>query len=95
MMSQSRARIFVEIRVTGTGEGYGPAMSFIKAINLNGLKTLEAPSSGYIDAQKLMRFIPQLPRGYEYIDFLDPFYKHGDIESHVICSCDDCKARKP
>lgn len=68
MMPQSSARIFVELRVTGTGDGYGPAMSFIKEININGLKNLETPSSGYVDGNKLMRFLPQPPRGYEYIE---------------------------
>lgn len=68
MMSQSRARIFVELRVTGTGDCYGQAISFINGVNVNGLKNLETPSSGYVDVKKLMKFMPPPPRGYEYVE---------------------------
>ena len=59
-------RIFVSVSVFSSiseADAYEAAMSFIDAINLKGLSSLELPDSGFINPQKLKEFLPPLLKG--------------------------------
>jgi len=68
------ARIFIEVRVynddeSGHGRACEAALSFIAAINLKKLESVEAPDTGYIDAEVLKKSLPPpLEGSYEYVE---------------------------
>lgn len=59
-----RARFYVEVDVGGSSGGrYETAMSFIEAIDLKGLGSIQLPVSGYVDSETLMKFLPPALKG--------------------------------
>ncbi len=59
-----RARFYVEVDVFGSSGGdYGTAMSFIDAIDLKGLGSIQLPVTGYVDPETLMKFLPPALKG--------------------------------